>query len=107
MAMRETKNDPSEGRGSTDRDADAGWRARDELARLEAGAAADHPLALPSASLVELEATAHPCLRCLSRVRVDDHVVEYGAAGPLRVAHVKCPQCGLERDMYFRIVPPS
>jgi hypothetical protein len=90
-----------------DVDADARWQARTELARLEPGATADHPLVVSSSSLVELEATARPCLRCLARVRVEDHTVEQTATGLVRVAHIKCPQCTLRRLMYFRIAGPS
>lgn len=101
------KLSPRAARRAAARDLDKLVRARVELARLEPGGAAERPIELTTASLVELEATARPCLGCDGPVRVQEHVVERAEQGLLRVVLVACPACGMRRSLYFRIAEPS
>jgi len=77
--------------------------ARQKLARLEPGGAAERPLVVESASVVEARASGEACLACGARVRVVDHSVETSAGQRLRVVRVRCLVCGSDRTFYFRI----
>ena len=79
-------------------------RARAKLASLEPGGAADRPIEVTSASVVEVHASSLPCVACgASGVRIDEHVAVTIDERPLRIARTICPRCGVRRDVYFRI----
>jgi ribosomal protein S27AE len=81
-------------------------RERERLARLEPGGAPDRPIALVSASLVEVRARSMPCPICGSEVRVADHTAETLEGQALRLAHTRCPSCGYEGIVYFALRAP-
>ncbi len=87
------------------RDAAKLARAKLKLASLEAGGAPDRPIEVTSASLVEPHASSLPCAACgASGVRCEDHTaLTTEDDRRLRVAHVRCRQCGTAREIYFRI----
>ena len=91
-------------RRAAERDARKQTHDRLRLATLEPGGHADRPLEVASASVIEPSAAAAPCVACGARVRVEDHAVRTVDGVPLRVVRVRCPTCGLARDLYFRIV---
>ena len=76
-------------------------RAREALARLEAGGAAGRPIEVDSASQIVPRVLAWPCLRCDGALRLDEHAAVHG----LRVARLLCPQCGARREVWFRLAP--
>ncbi len=83
-------------------------RARVKLAELEPGGAADRPIEVASASVIEPHATSMPCAACgATSLRVDEHVAvtlgEGTDARRLRVVRARCAACGHRRDVYFRI----
>lgn len=83
-------------------------RARMRLASMEAGGAPDKAIEVSSASLVEPQAASMACVACGEVVRVEEHIAvthtdDAGMARRLRVAKVRCSQCGVRRDIYFRI----
>lgn len=69
------------------------------LSALEAGGSADRPIEVTSASVIEPHAASIPCAACGAGVRVEEHRAE----ASLRVVAVRCPQCGVTRELYFRI----
>lgn len=76
-----------------------------KLAALEPGGAADRPIVVTSASVIEPHAAGQPCVACGAGVRVEEHV-----AAPtlgLRVVKIRCPRCGVARELYFRIAQPN
>ena len=77
-------------------------RNKERLARLDRGGNPAHPLAVTTASLVEPDARARPCPLCDGALRV----LEHGAREGLRVVRAICTQCGVARDLYYRIEPP-
>ena len=77
------------------KDAKAGLK----LSALEAGGAADRPITVTSSSVIEPHAASIPCAACGAGVRVDEHRAEAN----LRVVSVRCTQCGVKRDLFFRI----
>jgi hypothetical protein len=77
------------------KDAKAGLK----LSALEAGGAADRPIVVVSASVIEPHAASIPCAACGAGVRVEEHRAE----ASLRIVRVRCPRCGVARELYFRI----
>jgi hypothetical protein len=81
---------------------------RRKLAALEAGGAPSRPIEVTSASTVEIHATSMPCVGCeATGTQLEEHaavtVTVDGEPRPLRVARVRCPRCGVKRELYFRI----
>ena|SRR6185295_3496189 len=88
-----------------------------KLSALEAGGAADRPITVSSASVIEPQAASIPCAACGASVRVEEHRATGGGLGPtqrspgtperaeasLRIVRVRCPRCGVARELYFRI----
>lgn len=101
------KLSPHAERKEAARDLDRLVRARVELSRLEPGGTPERPREIATAAVVEVEATAPPCLRCDAVVRLEDHVVGRADGGLLRIATVRCPLCGQRRVFHFRIREPS
>jgi rubredoxin len=58
-------------------------------------------IAVESPAVIEDHAERWPCPVCRGRVRCEHHRVELIAGRRLRVARVRCPRCGFERDVYF------
>ena len=73
---------------------------KDKLAALQPGGAPERPIEVTTASLIEPGARSSKCPRCGGDVRLEEHVVQ----GSLRVARVRCAQCGSPRAIYYRIM---
>lgn len=78
-------------------------RDLDRLARLEPGGAPDRPLRVDSPAVIELRATARPCPLCAGPLRLDAHRAEVIDGARLRIADVRCTQCGVARAVYFQL----
>ncbi len=77
------------------KDAKAGLK----LSALEAGGAQGRPITVSSASVIEPHAASIPCAACGGGVRVEEHRAESN----LRAVTVRCTQCSVRRDLFFRI----
>lgn len=77
---------------------------REKLALLEPGGSPERPIEVRSASVVEARAEAEACLRCDIPMRCEEHTTLETRTGLLRVARLRCPRCGVRRDLYLRIV---
>jgi hypothetical protein len=78
---------------------------RRRLAALEPGGAAERPIRVPSASVIEVQALAHACLACDERrQQLVEHRAEEIAGTRLRVVDVGCTVCGAPRRFFFEIV---
>jgi hypothetical protein len=121
------KLSPRAERRSFERAANKLGEGLERLARLEAGGDRSRPIALESASQVEPHALALTCLRCGSPYRLDEHAavpVPREATAPrdetrsgaearrtqratdiLRVARLRCSQCGARREVWFCLSP--
>jgi hypothetical protein len=93
------------GRRAKERAAAKLARDRERLAALEPGGNPSRPVEVESASQVEPHALAVACLRCDGPNRLDEHAAVTGDGQLLRVARLRCAQCGARRTMWFRIVP--
>jgi len=95
-------------RREADRAAEKLGKQREKLAGLEPGGAADHPIDVATAAVIEPHARSMPCPRCGEQ---PTHLAEHEAreidGRRLRVVRVACPRCGAGRAIYFRIVMPS
>ena len=79
-------------------------QARIKLAALEEGGAPNRPIEVASASVVEPHASSLPCAACGAQgVRIEEHVAITVGESRLRVARVRCQQCSVRREIYFRI----
>jgi hypothetical protein len=76
----------------------------ERLARMERGGAPDRPIEVSSASQVDIHARDTRCPVCTGLVQLDDQTAETIAGVRLRVAHVRCRQCGRKRAIYFKLV---
>lgn len=76
-------------------------RDRERLAALSTGGSPQHPITVPSASVVEVRARALPCPQCGASYHLRDHRAP--AAG-LRAVDVRCQQCSVGRTLWFRLV---
>jgi hypothetical protein len=75
----------------------------ERLARLAPGGAPDRPLDIEAPTQVEPIAEATACPLCKATLRVDRHASETHDGTRLRVAHMRCTSCGVERAFYFRL----
>jgi hypothetical protein len=76
---------------------------RQRLFELELGGAAERPLPVASAAVVEIHAESVPCPRCGAKHEVIEHVAVTVAGIRLREARLRCRQCGTSRSLWFRI----
>jgi hypothetical protein len=80
-------------------------RDQERLAALEPGGDPSRPVAVESASQVEPHALALRCLRCGGGNRLDAHEAVSVEGERLRVARLRCAQCGAPRALWFRLAP--
>ena len=78
-------------------------QARERLFELELGGAAERPLSVTSAAVVEAHAESRPCPRCAGRQQVVEHVAVTVRGVRLREARLRCRQCGSLRSVWFLI----
>jgi hypothetical protein len=77
-------------------------RAREKLATAGPGGAADRPIGVVSASVVELRARESPCVQCAGTMDLVRHQAAPGAPD-LRVVHLVCRLCHAPRTLWFRL----
>jgi hypothetical protein len=75
-------------------------RDREKLATMSPGGSRERPIAVESASVVEVRAHATPCPQCDGELRVGEHRSEAG----LRVVAVTCARCHAKRELWFKLV---
>ena len=75
----------------------------ERLARLAPGGAPDRPIDVEAPSQVEPIAQATPCPLCRGALRLVDHAAETHEGVRLRVAHLSCTSCGIDRALYFQL----
>jgi hypothetical protein len=75
----------------------------ERLARLAPGGAPDRPLDVEAPTQVEPIAEAMPCPLCQGALRIVEHAAETHDGARLRVAHLRCTACGVDRSVYFRL----
>lgn len=78
----------------------------ERLARLAPGGAPDRPRDLEAPTQVEPIAEGTPCPLCQGALRMVEHAAESHGGARLRVAHLRCTSCGVERALYFRLGVP-
>ena len=79
--------------------------ARQKLARAAPGGAAEHPLTVSSASVIEPQARSTPCIQCGGELQLQDHRAGGDARGELRVVRLVCRLCHAPRELWFRLQP--
>ncbi|MFO0675480.1 MAG: hypothetical protein U0169_03035 [Polyangiaceae bacterium] len=97
------KKRPRTERRDRERALDKLAEGRTRLARLETGGDPSRPVAVASASVVEVHAESLPCLRCAEATRVDEHKAVTVDGRALRVVTLRCRMCGTTRDVWFTL----
>jgi hypothetical protein len=84
---------------------------RKQVARVEReagalpGGAADMPIEVGSAAVVEIKSRATPCLRCGGQLELRRDQAASTARGVLRELQLDCRSCHAPRTLWFRIAP--
>ena len=76
-------------------------RDRERLALLEVGGSRDRPFHIASASVVEVRCRNLLCPQCQGDYKLIDH---RAPGNGLRQATVLCNQCGISRDLWFKVI---
>ncbi len=88
-------------------------RLRKDVTRVERaarglpGGAADHPIEVTSAAVVELKARAAGCLRCGGELELRRDQAASTARGVLRELTLACRLCHGARTLWVRVAPNS
>jgi hypothetical protein len=96
------KKRPRTERREAEREAVKLAKARLQLAGLEAGGSPGNPIEVASSAVVEPHAASTSCAVCGGPVRVEEHTA-VTQPRQLRIARVRCTQCGVERELYYRL----
>lgn len=75
----------------------------ERLWRLERGGSPEQPLAVDSASVIEVRAAATPCPVCQGALLVVQHRAVVHQGLPLRAVELQCRACGRARTQWFRV----
>ncbi len=81
-------------------------RDLEELARVTPGGTPTRPIDVESPAQVEPIVQATACPLCDGTVQLTEHAVRTQDGERLRVARVRCTQCGVDRELYFRLASP-
>lgn len=79
-------------------------RDRERIALLAVGGSAEHPIGVPSTSVIEGRIGAMPCPQCDGEYRL---VEDEAPGGGVRACRVTCRQCGVSRTLWFKLAPPD
>jgi hypothetical protein len=82
-------------------------RAKDrvKLAQLSPGGAAERPLSVESASVIDGAARDTPCAVCEAELELKEHDAVVVDEVRLRRVSLVCRECHTPRELWFRIVP--
>jgi hypothetical protein len=79
---------------------------RERAAGEAPGGSPEHPLAVSSASVIEVRARATPCPQCQGTLDIEGHDAGVEAGELLRAVRVICRLCHARRKLWFRVDPP-
>jgi predicted Zn finger-like uncharacterized protein len=79
-------------------------RATEKLAHAAAGGSKDHPIEVPSSTVIEIRVHAMRCPQCEGTYALVDH---RSAGQGIRPVDVRCNVCGTPRTLWFQIVEPE
>lgn len=80
-------------------------RDREKLAELEAGGSPERPIVVPTSAVIEGRARSTACVQCEGQLDVVELSATTWEGEPRRIAHVRCRQCHVARDLWYRITP--
>jgi hypothetical protein len=69
------------------------------------GGAAEHPISVASAAVIELRARATPCVQCGGELELRGDCATSTTRGVLREIDAVCRRCHAPRRLWFLIVP--
>lgn len=79
---------------------------RVRLAELSPGGAAERPIVVDSAAVIDGRARATPCAVCEGQLTLEEHEVVAHAGVNLRRTRGLCRECHTPRVLWFRLEPP-
>ncbi len=79
---------------------------KQRLAALEPGGAADRPIEVSSSAVIPVRARSQRCPLCGGSLLLDEETATMIDGKSLRTAHLTCQQCGVRRELWFRIGSP-
>ena len=82
-------------------------RDLERLARLAPGGAPDRPIDVDTPAVIDVMAEARSCPLCEGSMRLLEHAAETIDGTRLRIARVTCRECGVGREIYFRLDQPT
>jgi hypothetical protein len=82
-------------------------RDLERLARLAAGGTPERPLVIASPALVDPMVAGMGCPLCEGAFLLEEHAAETHGGDRLRVARVRCVECGTRREVFFRLAAPA
>lgn len=80
-------------------------RERERLAALLPGGAPGRPIEVGSASVVEVQARAIPCVQCAGELELRGDRASSTARGVLRELDLSCRRCHARRLLWFLVMP--
>jgi hypothetical protein len=76
---------------------------RERLFRLEAGGSSEHPITVPTASVVEARAMSFVCPRCQGALLPREHLAHIIDQTRLREVKASCASCAAGLSLWFKI----
>jgi hypothetical protein len=76
---------------------------RERLVGRAPGGSPDRAIPVTSASVVEVQAAATPCVQCGGELLLQSHAAPPEGGGSLRVARLVCRRCHAPREIWFRL----
>ncbi|MFM8412900.1 MAG: hypothetical protein ACKOCT_21820 [Alphaproteobacteria bacterium] len=89
------------------REQERGARARESDARRAHGGTPELPIEIDSPAAIEARALTLACPRCLGSRLLVSHDAETVDGERLRVVRLRCPRCGTETPVWFRLISAS
>ena len=77
-----------------------------KLIALEPGAAAENPIQVGSASVIDTIARSLECARCGPELAIVDQTARVVLARVRRIVELRCKRCGAARTAHFVVAPP-
>jgi hypothetical protein len=80
--------------------------ARERLSASAPGGAADRPMIVVTASVIESIARSTPCVQCGGELELRDHAAPAETGGKLRRVRLTCRLCHAPRELWFKVEAP-
>lgn len=80
-------------------------RERERMAHVAPGGAADRPILVTSAAVIEVRARSERCVHCAGELELRRHTAPVAGEGRLREVELVCRVCHAARRLWFQVQP--